>query len=255
MAADNTNDLNVAIDAVLFVISSQSLSKGALKRLEAAASASCDVPAVLIRLEETGPSLITALSQMRDAGHRSIRVQPVGVPFPEALLKWIPGVLADWRNRDSNADTNLFFGADPARSPALLEGLMTAALEHPAPLQSIQTVTPKLGKPGWEMPPDFDFHLLVCTGPRCAVHGAASFVDMLKEELAVAGITDRCLTTRTGCIYPCNKGPIVVLYPHGHWYRLPNLVATRRFVREVLVQGEAAEDLRFYATKVPHPAV
>ena len=72
---------------------------------------------------------------------------------------------------------------------------------------------------------------------------------MLKDELKAAGVFDRCLTTRTGCIYPCNRGPVLALYPHGHWYRLPDVAATRRFVREVLVDGGTADDLRFHTAK------
>ena len=76
---------------------------------------------------------------------------------------------------------------------------------------------------------------------------------MLKEELKAAGVLDRCLTTRTGCIYPCNRGPVLALYPHGHWYRLPDLTATRRFVREVLVEGGTAADLRFHIARAARP--
>ena len=233
--------------AVLFVTSAVTLSKRALMRLEAAALAARP-GARLIRLEETGASLIETLDAMRADGWRNIRVQPLGVPFPEGLLNWLPGVLADWRARGRNADTHVALGPDPATDADALGAFTATSLERPA--TSVEGVTPKLGKPGWNAPPDFEFHLLVCVGPRCAIHGAAFFVHLLKEELAEAGITDRCLTTRTGCIYPCNRGPVLALYPHGHWFCLPDRAATRRFVREVLVRGGQAEDLRFHTARV-----
>lgn len=236
-------------DAILFVVSAYSLSKGALKRLKAAALNATSRPARLIRLEETGPSLMDALDSMRAEGHRRIRVQPFGIPFPEGLLAWLPGVMAEWRTRGQNADTWLELGPDPARHTDALMAFTAAFLAHPDPVKPIEGVTPRLGKPGWNDPPDFDFHLLVCAGPRCAIHGAASFTHMLKDELKAAGVFDRCLTTRTGCIYPCNRGPVLALYPHGHWYRLPDVKATRRFVREVLVDGGTADDLRFHTAK------
>ncbi|MEM9633540.1 MAG: (2Fe-2S) ferredoxin domain-containing protein [Pseudomonadota bacterium] len=242
-----------ATGAVLFVVSAYSLSRGALRRLETAALAATSEPARLIRLEETGPSLINALDEMRRDGHRRIRVQPIGVPFPESLMAWLPGVMSDWRTRGGNADTELFLGPDPATDPNALTAQIESNLARPPMAKSIKDVKPSLGKPGWNMPPDFEFHLLVCTGPRCAIHGAASFTHMLKEELAAAGVSDRCLTTRTGCIYPCNKGPVLALYPHGDWYRLPDIAATRRFVNEVLVKGGSADDLKFHTARLSRP--
>ena len=236
-------------DAILFVVSAYSLSKGAFDRLETAALRAAPCPARLIRLEDTGPSLSDALDAMRTEGHRFIRVQPLGVPFPAGLLTWLPGVMADWQTRGQNADTWLELGADPARHADALAAFTASSLAHPDPAKPIEGVAPKLGKPGWNDPPDFEFHLLVCTGPRCAIHGAASFTHMLKDDLKAAGVCDRCLTTRTGCIYPCNRGPVLALYPHGHWYRLPDVAATRRFVREVLVDGGTADDLRFHTAK------
>lgn len=236
-------------DGVLFVVSAQALSKTGLHRLQAAAEAAIAGPSRLIRLEDTGPSLIDTLDEMRAEGHRFIRVQPLGAPFPESLMAWLPGVLADWRQRGQNADTRLELGPDPARDAEALAAYAASTLVQPEPARPIEHVPPSLGKPGWTDPPAFEFHLLVCTGPRCAIHGAASFGHMLKAELKAAGVFDRCLTTQTGCIYPCNRGPVLVLYPQGYWYRLPDRETTRRFVREVLVEGGTAEDLRFHAVQ------
>lgn len=255
MVCQSAPDMRAECDAILFVVSAYSLSKKAFDRLDVAAMEATPLPARLIRLEDTGPSLITALDEMRAEGFRRIRVQPLGVPFPETLLNWLPGVLADWRMRGGNSDTALFLGADPATNPQALGALAVSAVSA-SPAKPINGIAPRLGKPGWNAPPDFEYHLLVCTGPRCAVHGAASFTHMLKEELKEAGVFQRCLTTQTGCIYPCNQGPVLALYPHGHWYRLPDLPATRRFVREVLVAGGTANDLRFHTARLArtHPS-
>lgn len=239
---------------VLFVVSAYSLSTRAFDRLEAACKAGVDGPVRLIRLEGTGPNLTDMLDSLRAEGLRKIRVQPLGVPFPESLTNWLPGVIADWRTRGQNADTTVEFGPDPATDASLLARFTAATLAHPQHATSVGHVRPSLGKPGWNIPPDYEFHLLVCTGPRCAIHGAAPFVQMLRDELKQAGVFDRCLTTRTGCIFPCNKGPVLVLYPHGHWFRLPDRTATRRFVTEVLVQGGSAPDLSFHTAKAAlHP--
>ena len=81
---------------------------------------------------------------------------------------------------------------------------------------------PSLGKPGWDLPPAHEVHILVCTGPRCHLRDAGGLPQILKAKCAEAGISDRCLTTRTGCIYPCNQGPVVVLYPTDEWFHLPD---------------------------------
>ncbi len=164
-------------------------------------------------------------------------------------MTWLPGVLADWRTRGGNSEIDLVLGPDPATDPEALTAFAASALAADRTAPPIAEVKPQLGKPGWSDPPDFEFHLLVCTGPRCAIHGAASFTHMLKEELKAAAVFDRCLTTRTGCIYPCNRGPVLALYPHGHWYRLPNRAAARRFVQTVLAGGGTADDLRFHTAR------
>lgn len=50
--------------------------------------------------------------------------------------------------------------------------------------------------------------------------------------------------------YPCNKGPVLALYPHGAWCRLPHIAATRRFMREVPVEGGTSEDLKFHTARL-----
>ncbi|WP_373355932.1 (2Fe-2S) ferredoxin domain-containing protein [Pseudoroseicyclus sp. CXY001] len=237
-------------DAVLFVTSAYSISAKALARLEAAAAGATPLPSRLIRLERSGPSLIDALDALRAEGHRDIRVQPFGLPFPEGLHVWLPGVMADWRARGENADTRLSLGPDPATHAEGLAAFADAALTNEAPAKDVAEVPPKLGKPGWNDPPDFDFHLLVCTGPRCHVHGAVDLLELVKEECAAAGISGRCLTTRTGCIFPCNRGPILALYPHGTWYRLPDRAAVRAFVGEVLVAGGDLPERRFHTARL-----
>ncbi|MBQ1203386.1 MAG: (2Fe-2S) ferredoxin domain-containing protein, partial [Loktanella sp.] len=85
---------------------------------------------------------------------------------------------------------------------------------------------------------------LFCTGPRCAFRGAAPLLGALKAQLAAAGIADRCLTTSTGCLYPCNQGPVIAVYPRGDWFHVPDDIALHRIVRDVLVAGGDAPDLR-----------
>lgn len=235
------------VEWVLFACSATNLSKGGFQRLVAACGASTERPHMLIRLEDMGKSLFEALDEMRRGGARLIRLQPIGLPFPESLLAWLPGVLAHWNSRPVNADIEVRLGPEPSGTGLGPAHMLRALLD--APSAPVADVPPALGKPGWENPPNFDFHLLVCTGPRCTMRDAASLSHVLKAECAEAGIAKRCLTTTTGCIYPCNKGPVVAVYPQGDWFRVPDRAAARRLVREVLCEGGTLPDLHFHTAR------
>lgn len=232
---------------VLFACSSTHLSGGGFQRLENICAAATNRPHLLIRLEDMGKSLFEALDEMRRGGAQLIRLQPIGLPFPECLLTWLPGVLAHWQSRPINADITVTLGPDPSRaeigSAAQLKQLLSLGAS------TIEDVKPSLGKPGWETPPDFDFHLLVCTGARCQLRDRANLAQTLKAECAAAGIAKRCLTTTTGCIFPCNKGPVVAVYPHGDWFHVPDRTAVRRLVREVLCKGRSLPEFHFHTAR------
>jgi (2Fe-2S) ferredoxin len=42
-------------------------------------------------------------------------------------------------------------------------------------------------------------------------------VSYLEEELADRGIN--AMVSTTGCLKLCEEGPIVLVYPQGHWYK------------------------------------
>jgi len=239
----------VSPDAILYVISAQNLSKRKLDqlRLDSAAATSC--ASALIRIDGDGPSLPQSLLDLCEAGHRTILVQPLGLPFPEALSVWLAGAVSHWREQEAPEDVAVFIGGDVTTSAAgihALMGIVEASIENARPASEAK---PALGKPGWQNPPDFTHHLLVCTGARCHFRDAASLQLHLKGELTRQGIADQCLTARTGCLYPCNQGPMVAVYPRGEWYHLPDSESVTRFVGEVLVDGKTVPDLLIHTAK------
>jgi (2Fe-2S) ferredoxin len=236
-------------DAILFAVSAPNLSKRRLEQLRADTSAASPVPSMLIRLEDTGTSLPQALDMLSAAGHQTILVQPLGLPFTESLLAWLPGAAASWRASSQRMDVDIRIGREIGADAGIIAGAVTWSLDHAEDAEPVATVRPSLGKPGWQNPPDFTYHLLVCTGPRCQYRDAASLLHSLKDETARQGISDQCLTARTGCLFPCNQGPMVAVYPRGEWYRLPDADSVRRFVGEVLVKGETVSDLLIHTAK------
>lgn len=237
-------------DAVLFVISQINMSARKQQQLgDGLTAAAAPLASHLIRLEGTGPNLPSALDDLRDAGYRDILVQPVGLPFTESLIAWLPGALATWRMAGTNSDVTLRVGQDTSGMPDVLGAVAKSALSEIGGASEVDGVKPSLGKPGWQNPPDFVHHLLVCTGPRCQFRDAASLVQTLKEEMSRQGVSDQCLTARTGCLFPCNQGPMIALYPKGEWYRLPRREDVTRFVAKVLVGGRTAHDLLIHTAR------
>ena len=63
--------------------------------------------------------------------------------------------------------------------------------------------------------------LLTCRGPRCSAAGAADLHARLQEKLAQSHALDtEVLVTVTGCMYPCNHAPLIVVWPDGKCIQL-----------------------------------
>lgn len=194
-----------------------------------------------IRLEGDGPGLAVALRAARDAGARAVRVRPLGFPMSAGMLDRPPGAVAHWQATDG-AGVRVRLAGPPAPQ-AVLPAMVRAALDGPAPRPAV-AVRPGLGKPGWPFLPDHDTRILDCTGPRCAFCGAGPLLARTKAVLAAAGLSDRCLTTVTGCLLPCNQGPLVATYPRNGWYLIPDGDALRALAREVIGKGGDLSALR-----------
>ena len=244
-------------DACLFVISAYNLSQRRLTQLRQATEAEAPCPSLLIRLEGTGASLPQALDMLYADGHRRILIQPLGMPFTESLLAWLPGATASWVEQRGLGDVWLAIGQESSLAPSVMTEAVQQAFANIDKARPVAGIRPSLGKSGWQDPPDFSHHLLVCTGPRCHYREAASLLHALKEETSRQGIAHECLTARTGCLYPCNQGPMVAVYPRGEWYRLPDAASVRRFVGDVLAEGRTIPDLLIHtarAAREPSPS-
>jgi (2Fe-2S) ferredoxin len=236
-------------DAILYVISAPNLSKGRLEQLRQQTARATPLRSLLIRLEGTETSLPQALDALDDGSGRRILVQPLGLPFSESLRTWLPGAIARWQKDRGPAGSEIAIGRESGTDPAFVETAVAWTLDHAGEATSVAGVKPSLGKRGWQNPPDFTHHMLVCTGPRCHYRDAASLVDALKAETTRQGVAEQCLTTRTGCLFPCNQGPMVALYPKGEWYRLPDADSVQRFVSTVLIEGGALPEFLIHTAR------
>lgn len=235
------------MDAYIYLISASYVSAAKFRNLADVLIDAAPCMAKAIRIEGSGESLWQALDEVTAAGATRIELRPIGLPFSQSLEKWLPGAAASWLDRKISA-----LGIAPALyitdPPQADERIVRRAARARVMARRVKP-QPKgeLGA-GWDTPPDFRHHLLVCAGPRCHLKDAPSLVDALKAELGRVRLRSACLITTTGCLFPCNSGPVIVHYPNGHWYRISDQSDIRSFVDQALRAGIVAKHLLIHQT-------
>lgn len=69
-----------------------------------------------------------------------------------------------------------------------------------------------------------DYHIFVCASFRlsgepqgvCSKKGAPGLLQYLQDEIIDRGLD--AMVSSTSCLKLCDKGPVMVVYPQGHWY-------------------------------------
>lgn len=183
-------------------------------------------------LQGEGPALVDRLARLDAEGVS--RVHLVGVTFGEngVPASWI-GRVARWWLAVGNSDVTVLFTPDAVR------GL---PVELP-PAEGLRPLRPREGgltSPTWEEAPPVRCHLLVCRGPRCTAKGAERVIDALGAELYARGmLDDEVLLTQTGCLFPCNRAPVVAVQPDMVWHGPLRVEEVPAFVDD-LAAGERA---------------
>ena len=99
-------------------------------------------------------------------------------------------------------------------------------------------------------PAFFEAHLFVCTNRRpdghrrgsCAARGSEHLRDYMKaraKELGIANIR----VNSAGCLDRCERGPCLVIYPEGVWYRVDSTADVDAILQDHLVGGGRATAL------------
>ncbi len=61
-------------------------------------------------------------------------------------------------------------------------------------------------------------HVLVCGGFPCVAAGCRAVRDAIERSVREHGLEREVRIVETGCLGPCDLGPIVVVYPEGTVY-------------------------------------
>lgn len=181
--------------------------------------------ATLAFLQHGQPSLVRELDRLAASGveHVTLRAVTLGARSPGR--SWLRRVAAHWVRA----------GAD--RPVVVIDDRQVTGREAP------------LSSSGWEDVPGHRHQVLVCRGPRCSAQGADEVAGALDAAMGAAGLgDDDVLVTQTGCLFPCNNAPVVVVHPDDVWYGRLDQEAVAQVVDRHLMGGAVVETHRLPRT-------
>lgn len=175
--------------------------------------------ATLAFLQQGEPSLVSELTRLADAGATSIRLEPVVLDERSPARSWLRRVAGHWL-RECEGRPSIVIGDSEVSG-------REAALTSPA----------------WQDVPSHRSHLLVCRGPRCSARGAEQTSAAIDTALGELGLgDDDVLVTQTGCLFPCNNAPVVVVHPDDAWFGKVDAEAAHRLVERIGAGGLSSEN-------------
>ncbi len=195
----------------------------------------------------SGPALPAVLADLERAGATEALVIPSMVPADPSLSAWLPGALSHWAGTQGSRMTVRL--APPVETaldlPAALDRIASGPAEA---LADIRGTDPSLGKPGWSTIPEHGRQVFVCVGARCLHRGADALYQRLREAMKghrpLNAGPRRVMCARTSCLYPCNRGPLLVVQPDAVWYGDLTPERIDRIVHDHLLTGRpSAEDV------------
>lgn len=91
-------------------------------------------------------------------------------------------------------------------------------------------------------------HILVCAGAGCLSSGSRALKDALAAELQRRGLDQEVRLVETGCMGPCDLGPVMLVHPEGTFYQRVTGLDVPKLVEEHFLKG------RPYAKLLPRDA-
>ena len=100
-------------------------------------------------------------------------------------------------------------------------------------------------------------HVMMCGGAGCISSKCQDVVEAMKASLEKNGIADQVQIVLTGCMGPCDMGPVAIVYPEATFYRRLKPKDADAIVEEHIMKGNLVQRLlyRTPGAKEPTPKV
>lgn len=100
-------------------------------------------------------------------------------------------------------------------------------------------------------------HVMMCGGAGCISSKCMDVVEAMKASLEKNGIADQVQIILTGCMGPCDMGPVAIVYPDATFYRRLKPKDADAIVEEHIMNGNLVKRLlyRTPGAKEPTPKV
>lgn len=89
--------------------------------------------------------------------------------------------------------------------------------------------------------------ICICCGAGCISSGAEDVMKKIQDEISARGLDNEIEVIPTGCMGPCNQGPLVKFRPENTIYQKVDCSNIERIVQSQLIEKKPIEDLLLFA--------
>lgn len=199
------------------------------------------------------PALPDALKRCAAFHIARVLVVPVYLPTDRNLDKWLARVIRRWLHQNAAAAFSVHMTPPLGDAPELAAAVLDLVARYAdAPRAPLAADHASPNSPEWSRIPPHSYHALLCRGPRCNTAGAGEIAQVLKRCLKAKNMgNDTVLVAQTGCLFPCNLGPVMVVYPDGLWYGGLSEEGVERVVEEHFEGGQIVAHYARYPAQQP----
>jgi len=119
--------------------------------------------------------------------------------------------------------------------------------------QDLQTII--YAEKAKELNNKYKHKLCVCCGASCISSGSEEVMKKLQEEIKTRGLEAEVEVVPTGCMGPCNQGPLVKFLPEYNIYQKVDCSNIKRIVQSQLVDKKPIEDMLIFSDSRPKPFI
>ena len=202
-------------------------------------------------VDRSQPALPEALDLCAKA--HTIIIVPVMVPDEPSLRRWLHKLIMRWRatQLDTGHCPRLIF-AEPLLQTPQLADVLAHTVKQALTQSDVRDVPAAVGDDawerdpaGWSVVPEHQHHVLWCVGPRCAAKGSVKLWPQLAKTIReTPGLKNCVMPLQTSCQFPCNHGPLMIVYPDGVWYGPLAEADIERVLTQHVLHGQVNEHLR-----------